>query len=273
VSPPREASVRETFVPRGAAIERTNVLGVGISAINIPLAVSTVDGWIARGEQHHVCVTGVHGVMESQSDPTLREIHNRAGLVTPDGMPMVWLSRLSGHRHVEQVCGRDLMYAICEQSERMGYRHFFYGGADGVPELLAERLKERFPRLQVVGTYSPPFRPLTEEEDEEIVRMINEAEPDIVWIGLSTPKQERWMSAHRDRVRAPVMFGVGAAFDFHAGLLKQAPRWMQRVGLEWFYRLLMEPRRLWRRYLTNNPVFVWRIFLQRMGVARYNLPG
>jgi N-acetylglucosaminyldiphosphoundecaprenol N-acetyl-beta-D-mannosaminyltransferase len=229
-------------------------------------ALNTIEGWIARGEQHYVCVTGVHGVMESQRDPELRRIHNAAGLVTPDGMPLVWLSRLAGHRQVERVYGPDLMLACCRRSEVAGYRNFFYGGAGGVPERLIARLLEKFPDLRITGTYSPPFRKLTPLEDDEVVRVINLAAPDILWVGLSTPKQERWMSDHLGRLKAPVMIGVGAAFDFHAGLKRQAPPWVQQSGLEWLFRLLTEPRRLWRRYLYNNPVFLWKVFLQATGI-------
>jgi N-acetylglucosaminyldiphosphoundecaprenol N-acetyl-beta-D-mannosaminyltransferase len=234
-------------------------------------ALATIDGWIARGERQYVCVSGIHGVMESQRDETLRAIHNSAGMVTPDGMPLVWISRLKGFGHVQRVYGPDLLLACCEHSETHGYRHYFYGGGPGVPEQLAGRLQARFPRLTVVGGYSPPFRPLTPDEDAEIVARINAAAPDIVWVGLSTPKQERWMSEHRDRLNAPVCVGVGAAFDFHAGLKAQAPRWMQRSGLEWMFRLYQEPRRLWRRYLRNNPLFVWQVALQTIGLKTYSL--
>lgn len=250
---------------------RVNVLGVGVSAINMAMALEIIEGWIARRERHYVCVTGVHGVMESQRDRRLRRIHNQAGLVTPDGMPLVWLSRLKGHRHVARVYGPDLMLTLCERSVARGYRHFFYGGAEGVPEQLVANLRRRFPGLQVVGIYSPPFRPLTPEEDEQVVQMINQAAPDIVWVGLSTPKQERWMATHIGRVKAPVLIGVGAAFDFLAGRKRQAPRWMQRSGLEWLFRLLTEPRRLWRRYLINNPLFVLLVLAQALGLRRYSL--
>jgi N-acetylglucosaminyldiphosphoundecaprenol N-acetyl-beta-D-mannosaminyltransferase len=152
-----------------------------------------------------------------------------------------------------------------------GYRHFFYGGAEGVPERLAQRLRERFAGLSIAGWYSPPFRPLTPAEDDALVHRINEADPDILWVGLSTPKQERWMSTHIGRLRVPVVIGVGAAFDFHAGLKRQAPRWMQRSGLEWLFRLLTEPRRLWRRYLINNPVFVLHVVRQAVDPRRYPL--
>jgi len=252
-------------------LQRVNILGVGVSAVNMQTTLDIIDGWIARRESNYVCVTGVHGVMESQRDEELRRIHNAAGLVTPDGMPLVWLSHLKGFRHVERVYGPDLMPALCERSVAKEYRHFFYGGAEGVPEQLAKVLSHRFPGLVVTRTYSPPFRPLTPEEDEEIVQMINEANPDIVWVGLSTPKQERWMAKHVGRLVAPVLIGVGAAFDFHTGRKPQAPRWMQRSGLEWLFRLLTEPRRLWRRYLVNNPIFVTLVLLQALGLRRYSL--
>mgnify|MGYP005841979083 CR=1 FL=1 len=252
-------------------LERVNILGVGVSAINMTLALETIQGWIASGEQRYVTVTGVHGVMESQRDSHIREIHNRAGMVTPDGMPLVWLSRLKGQPHVSRVYGPDLMLAVCEASVAAGWRHFLYGGAEGVPDLLAGKLQERFPGLVIAGTYSPPFRAITPEEDEAIVKMISDARPDIVWVGLSTPKQERWMAAHLGRVNAPVMIGVGAAFDFHTGLKRQAPRWVQRIGMEWFFRLATEPRRLARRYLINNPTFVMLVLAQALGLRRYTL--
>lgn len=247
---------------------RVDVLGVGVSAINMAQAVAIIESWIAKREPHYVCITGVHGVMESQRDERLREIHNQAGLVTPDGMPLVWLSRLWGQRHVQRVYGPDLLLACCQRSIERGYTHYFYGGAEGVPERLVARLSARFPGLRVKGALSPPFRLLTPEEDAEIVDRINDAKPDIVWVGLSTPKQEWWMHRHRERLTAPVMVGVGAAFDFHAGLKSQAPHWMQRSGLEWFFRLLSEPRRLGPRYLVNNPAFVWRVLQQVAGTPR-----
>jgi N-acetylglucosaminyldiphosphoundecaprenol N-acetyl-beta-D-mannosaminyltransferase len=250
---------------------RVNILGVGISAINMDIALETIEDWIARREPHYVCVTGVHGVIESQRDDELRRIHNASGLTTPDGMPLVWLSRLKGFRYVSRVYGPDLMLALCKRSVTHGYRHFFYGGAEGIPEQLAANLRRRSPGLQVVGVCSPPFRLLTAEEDEQVMQMINRAAPDIVWVSLSTPKQERWMADHIGRVEAPVLIGVGAAFDFLTGWKRQAPRWMQRSGLEWLFRLLTEPRRLWRRYLVNNPLFVLLVLAQALGLRRYSL--
>ncbi|HKE98122.1 MAG TPA: WecB/TagA/CpsF family glycosyltransferase [Actinomycetes bacterium] len=242
---------------RGAA--RVDVLGVGVSAVDMAQAVAEIRRWVEEGERRYVCVTGVHGVMESQRDPELRRIHNASGLTTPDGMPMVWAGRRAGAGHMARVYGPDLMLELCALSVERGWSSFFYGGAPGVPERLAERLAARFPGLRVAGCLSPPFRPLTPQEDEEVVRRIDASGADLVWVGLSTPKQERWMAAHVGRLRAPVLLGVGAAFDIHAGLLPQAPRWMQRSGLEWLYRLAREPRRLWRRYLGNNPRFLLAI--------------
>lgn len=251
--------------------EHFNVLGVGISAISMSDAVATIDCWIENGQKSYVCVTGVHGVVESQSDQELRAIHNAAGLVTPDGMPLVWLGHLAGQRQVERVYGPDLFLEMMKHSLKTGSRHFFYGGGDGVADLLANRTQERFPGVDIVGTYTPPFRPLTEEEDEAVVREINASGADIVWVGLSTPKQERWMSAHVGRINAAAMIGVGAAFDFHAGLKKQAPRWMQRSGMEWAFRMATEPRRLGPRYLINNPRFVLHSIAQQLGFRTYPL--
>lgn len=240
------------------AATRVDILGVHVNAIDRTAALDQISRWTSENERQYVCVTGVHGVMECQDDAELRRIHNESGLTVPDGMPMVWLGRLAGAKWMERVCGPDLMLQLCEASAKNGWTHFFYGGAPGVAEKLAERLCEAYPGLRVGGTYTPPFRDLEESEKDEISSLINEAEPDLVWVGLSTPKQERWMDEFRGRLAAPALLGVGAAFDLHAGLTTRAPRWMQRSGLEWLYRLLTEPRRLWRRYLTNNPRFIWK---------------
>jgi N-acetylglucosaminyldiphosphoundecaprenol N-acetyl-beta-D-mannosaminyltransferase len=252
-------------------IPQVNILGVGVSAIATVMALQTIEVWIKRCEPHYVCITGVHGVMESQRDASLRQIHNRAGLVTPDGMPLVWLSWLMGFPHVERVYGPDLLLATCQYGALKGYRHFFYGGAPGVAERLVRRLQARIPELQVAGIESPPFRPLTPDEEQTEAARINTTRPDIVWVGISTPKQELWMARHVGRLVAPVLIGVGAAFDFHSGVKRQAPRWMQRSGLEWLFRLTTEPRRLWRRYLINNPWFLWLILHQLLGRRMYTL--
>lgn len=247
---------------------RVDVLGVKVSAIDMAEALTAFESWIERGEKTYVCVTGVHGVMESQADAALREIHNHSGLTTPDGMPMVWCGRYAGAKGMQRVYGPDLMLEVCSLAAQRGWRMFFYGAAPGVPEELARRLGELSPGLQVVGTFSPPYRQLSVDETAEIAAMIDTAAPDIVWVGLSTPKQERWMHEYRPLLQAPVLVGVGAAFDMHAGRLPQAPSWMQRSGLEWLYRLLREPRRLWRRYLNNNPRFVLGILRRRPKLVR-----
>jgi N-acetylglucosaminyldiphosphoundecaprenol N-acetyl-beta-D-mannosaminyltransferase len=240
----------------GGGIPRVDILGVQVSAIDMDMALDEIERWIAQDEPHYVCVTGVHGVMESQRDPGLLAIHNRSGLTTPDGMPMVWCGKRAGASWMRRVYGPDLMLALAARAVEHGWSSFFYGGKEGVPELLASRLQERFPGFQVAGTFSPPFRPLTPEEDADLIARIDASGASLVWVGLSTPKQERWMDGHVGRLRAPVLLGVGAAFDIHAGTLRQAPPWMQRNGLEWLYRLYREPRRLARRYLSNNPRFV-----------------
>jgi N-acetylglucosaminyldiphosphoundecaprenol N-acetyl-beta-D-mannosaminyltransferase len=244
-------------------VPRVDVLGVEISAVNMEMTLETVTSWVLSGERQYVCVTGVHGVMESQRDRALAAIHNNAGLTTPDGMPMVWAGKAAGARWIQRVYGPDMMLAVLGEAQARGWSSFFYGGAPGVPELLAERLGQKFPGLHVAGTHSPPFRPLTRDEVLETAAFINASGATLVWVGLSTPKQERWMAELRPHLEAPVLLGVGAAFDFHAGRIKQAPRWMQDSGLEWLYRLSREPRRLWKRYLTNNPRFVVAIVRRR----------
>jgi N-acetylglucosaminyldiphosphoundecaprenol N-acetyl-beta-D-mannosaminyltransferase len=242
-----------------AAPRRVDVLGVHISVLNMASAVDAITAEVEAGRPGYVCVTGVHGVMESQADPDLEQIHNRSTLTTPDGVPMVWAGRWARAEGMTRVYGPDLMLAVLERAAERGWTSFFYGGRDGVPEILTERMQERFPGLEVVGSYSPPFRPLTQDEDDALVARVRDLAPDLIWVGLSTPKQERWMAAHLGRLDKGLMFGVGAAFDINAGLLRQAPAWMQKRGLEWLFRLIVEPRRLWKRYLSNNPRFVWRI--------------
>jgi N-acetylglucosaminyldiphosphoundecaprenol N-acetyl-beta-D-mannosaminyltransferase len=192
-------------------------------------------------------------------------------MVTPDGVPLVWASHWLGHREVSRVYGPDLLMAACERSLQSGWSHYFYGGADGVPEKLGSNLRVRFPGIKIAGMESPPFRKLSPEEDQAAVERINASGADILWVGLGAPKQEYWMAEHLGKIKAPVMIGVGAAFDFHAGVKKQAPLWMRRNGLEWVFRLASEPRRLWKRYLVNNPRFLWNVFLQLSGLKKYPL--
>lgn len=254
---------REASPGAGVARARVDILGVAVSAVDLPDAVAAIRGWVASGEKQYVCVTGVHGVMESQQDPELREIHNRSGMTTPDGMPLVWCGRYAGAKTMDRVYGPDLMLGVCRESVGSGLRHFFYGAGPGVADALAARLSDRFPGLVVAGTHSPPFRVLDDDEIERAADAINMSGADIVWVGLSTPKQERWMARFRPLLDAPVLIGVGAAFDIHAGGVRQAPLWVQRSGLEWLFRLAMEPARLWRRYLRIVPGFLGRIAVRR----------
>ena len=244
---------------------------MGISAINLDLAEAAVAQALERKAKGYVCVTGVHGVSEAQHDPAFRAILNHSFLTTPDGMPTVWMGRWQGFRQMQRVYGPDLMLRLCEFTRQRGFTHFFYGGAPGVAEALKARLELRFPGLKVVGTYTPPFRPLTREEEDELARRVRELKPDIFWVGLSTPKQEKFMAQHWQKLDATLFFGVGAAFDFLAGTMRQAPRWMQRNGLEWLFRLACDPGRLWKRYLKNNPLFLFRAACQLAHLRTYRL--
>jgi N-acetylglucosaminyldiphosphoundecaprenol N-acetyl-beta-D-mannosaminyltransferase len=252
-------------------INRVNVLGVGLTVMNLQTAVAAIAEAVRTRRKGYICVTGVHGVMEAQDDAAFRDILNHAFLCTPDGMPMVWMGRLRGHPEMRRVYGPDLMLDICTWSETNPCRHFFFGGAEGVADALAEKLKARFPRLEIAGTFTPPFRRLNVDEERRFAEKVRLANPDIMWVGLSTPKQEKFMAEYLPRLDVTLMIGVGAAFDFHSGRVKQAPRWMQRSGLEWFFRVCQEPRRLTKRYLKNNPLFALKIFGQLCGLKKYPL--
>lgn len=246
------------------------MLGVSVAAVQIPQVVSQIEAWIQACDRcHYIAVTGMHGVTEAQHAPPFKRILNSADLVVPDGMSMVWLARTKGHSLRRRVYGPELMDAFCARSAPAGYKHFFYGGAPGVPGKLAAALCEKYPGLTIVGTLSPPFRVLTADEDERLVAQINDAHPDVIWVGLSTPKQERWMFEHRDRLNAAVLVGVGAAFDFGAGLKGQAPLWMREHGLEWLFRLSQEPRRLSRRYLIYGSQFTYWVVLEQLGLRKW----
>jgi N-acetylglucosaminyldiphosphoundecaprenol N-acetyl-beta-D-mannosaminyltransferase len=249
------------------------VLGVRVHAVQIPDAVALFQDWISeRGSTRYVAVTGMHGVTEAQHDAGFKEILNAADLVVSDGMPLVWLGRRKGFPMARRVYGPELMTTFCAEASRT-YKHFLYGGSPEVVERLAEVLRERY-QLRIVGVHSPPFRPLTSEESIEITRLINDSRADVVWVGLSTPKQERWMYEHRHLLRAPLAVGVGAAFDLVAGVKKMAPRWMQERGLEWLYRLVQEPRRLWRRYLVGGTKFLTFLALERLKLRNFDArPG
>ena len=254
-------------------IQRVNVLGAGISVLNMRSALDAVAEAVAQRRKGYICITGVHGVMEGQDEPTFLRILNNAFLCTPDGMPMVWMGKLRGHKEMSRVYGPDFMLAVCEWSQRSGCRHFFFGGADGVADALRESMTKRFPGLQVAGCYTPPFRPLNADEIKALQQQVSETKPDILWVGLSTPKQEKFMAEFLPKLDVTLMVGVGAAFDFHTGRVRQAPRWIQRSGLEWFYRMCCEPKRLAKRYLKNNPRFLWKVIFQILGIKKYPLNG
>ena len=242
--------------------EKIDILGVGISAVNMNDALRQIEHWIRTGEQHYVCVCPNHSIMESQKDHELRNTLNEAGMAMPDGMSVVWACKFLGHKELEQVRGTDLMLQVCSMAAEKGYSNFLYGATESVLEKLVENLKKRFPELKVMGTYAPPFRPLTEQESKYVIQMINAANPDILWVGLGGIKQERWMAHHFNYLKAPVMVGVGAAFDFLSGSKPEPPRWVQKAGLEWLFRLVREPRRLWKRNLYH-PAFIGKVFMQK----------
>jgi len=248
------------------ALESVDVLGVNVSAVNMDLAVSLAERWVDAGQPGYVCVTGVHGVMEAQKDPEFHRILNCAAMNLPDGMPMTWVGRMHGFQFMDRVFGPDFMTAICRLSVERGFRNFFYGGQPGVAQLLSETLRSRFPGLQVVGTYTPPFRSLTREEENEVVAQVLQSRSHIVWVGLGTPKQERFMAQFVSRLQAPLLVGVGAAFDYHTGRIEDCSTWIKRAGLQWLHRLAQDPKRLWKRYLLNNPKFIWLITWQLAGV-------
>lgn len=234
-------------------------------AIQIPAVVSQIQVWISTEAQgRYIAFTGMHGIAESQADTDYARALDSADLVVPDGMPLVWLGRWHRHALERRVYGPELMEIFCRETGSK-YRHFFYGGRPGTAERLADSLHQRY-GIVVAGTYCPPFRPLTESEHQQLVSYVTTVSPNILWVGLSTPKQEKWMHQNRTQLRVPVMLGVGAAFDFNSGRTRQAPGWMQENGLEWLFRLLIEPRRLWRRYLITIPKAAALVLLELAGL-------
>jgi len=240
-----------------------SVLNVRVHAVQIPDVIDQVQQWILEGKRSHfIAVTGMHGVTVAYENAQFRHILNTADLVVPDGMPLVWLGRRKGYPLKRRVYGPELMATFC-QITGSRYRHYLYGGMPGVADQLARVLSTKY-NTQVVGIYSPPFRPLTQTEQQEVVEHVRSARPDIIWVGISTPKQEQWMYEYRDLLPVPVLIGVGAAFDILSGRVSEAPRWMQENGLQWLHRLLSEPRRLWRRYLVGGSKFVWWVLREEI---------
>ena len=224
--------------------------------------------WIeARQVGNYIAVTGMHGVMEAQHNVQFKGILNQASLVVPDGMPLVWIGKAYRFAMRRRVYGPELMETFCRETGDR-YWHFFYGGAPGVADELAEVLQQRY-GIRVAGAYSPPFRHLNPDEERNLLDLLQTSRPDVLWVGLSTPKQESWMAEYRERARIPVLVGVGAAFDFFTGRAPQAPAWMRENGLEWLFRLAAEPRRLWRRYLIYGSQFAWNVVLELTGFKRF----
>lgn len=255
-----EFSLPSTFsepmpASEGRTVER--VVGVPIDVLDWDDACRTISRWASRRESRYVCICNVHSVITARNDPEFMKVIEDADMATADGAPVAWMLRRLGHADQRRINGPDLMLRYFAQAEQRGEAVFLYGSTPATLERLQQRLHERFPALRIAGVCSPPFRPLTPEEDEQIIQHINASGARTVWVSLGCPKQERWMAAHRHRIQA-VTIGVGAAFDYHAGVIRRAPQWMQDIGLEWLHRFWSEPRRLGPRYLTTNTEFLYR---------------
>jgi N-acetylglucosaminyldiphosphoundecaprenol N-acetyl-beta-D-mannosaminyltransferase len=252
---------------------RANVLGLGISVLNLQRAVHMLLHDRKKNLSGYVCVTGAHGVIESQYDDELRKIHNNSYLTVPDGMPTVWMGMEQGYVDMGRVYGPDLMLEImretCSLGKHPSLTHFLFGATDDILMKMKQNFEAKFPHIKIVGMYAPPFRALNDEEEHELAMLVQKLKPDFFWVGLSTPKQEKFMAAHAHNSNFGMMLGVGAAFLIHAGLQKDAPNWIKNSGFHWFYRLCQEPRRLWRRYVKIVPTFLWLAFLQLLGLKRY----
>ena len=241
---------------------KLHILNVEISEIDMDDACLLVEEGVSKRQKKYICVCPVSTIMECKRSEKVLKSVNSADLVTPDGMPVVWIGRMLGFKNIRRVYGPELMQNICDISAKKGYKLYFYGANQDTLNKLQERLSNKYPGLIISGSFSPPFRQLIEEEDNKIVEEINRSNPDIIWVGLGSPKQDVWMYEHRERINAPVMIGVGAAFDFLAGTKPQAPRWVRDNGFEWLFRLITEPKRLWRRYLINYPLFVYYLLVE-----------
>lgn len=251
------------------SLSRVNILGVGVSATNLAEATRFLIQRAQSGEGGYVNICTVHGIIEAQDDPKLREIFNRSLLTTPDGMPLSWIGWAKGFKSMDRTYGPDLLLAVLRETAGTERGHFFYGGNTGVAAELRAAMEQKFPGLSVLGTDMPPFRPLSVEERGELIARLHQLAPAFVWVGISTPKQDRLIAELSAELPAIIFIGVGAAFDFHTGRVAQAPRWIQRAGMEWFFRLTREPKRLWKRYLQTNPRFISLLVLQWAGLRKF----
>jgi N-acetylglucosaminyldiphosphoundecaprenol N-acetyl-beta-D-mannosaminyltransferase len=247
-----------------------NILGIAVDALDLGRALSRVSNALQANKKGYVCAIGVHGILEALSDPCVARAFEQAAIVVPDGMPMVWIGHLQGHRGMRHVTGPALMREIFNRQEFAGYTHFLYGGREGVADELAARLTRTFPGTRIVGTYTPPYRDLTRSEELDVIITINHCRPDMIWVGISTPRQELLMRRLLPRLNVGLMFGVGAAFDFHTGRIRDCPAWLKLIGFQWLHRLMQDPRRLWRRNLRNAS-FIWHITLQLIGLRQFDL--
>lgn len=235
---------------------KIDIVGSNINVVTMQDVLEGIEELIKSGSSSYICVSNVHTVVTGRRDPKFRAVTNNATMAVPDGMPLSWVGRHRGYKNMEKCSGPDIMSELFKISEVKGYTNYFYGGTQDTLDLLGKKLKQKYPNLKIVGMYAPPFRELSEKEDTGIIEHINKIDPDIIWVGLGAPKQEFWMANHVDKIKSSVILGVGAAFNFHAGTVKRAPIWMQKHGLEWLYRLCSEPKRLWKRYLVTNFLFV-----------------
>ena len=245
-----------------------NILGSHIDALSWEDAINTICGWALNRESRYVTLCNVHSVVTALLEDNHRSDLNAADMATSDGMPVTWSLRKLGFAKQQRINGPDLMWNYCEKAERTGQKIFFYGSTNTVLALLEDKLKAAFPELQIAGMYSPPFRELTETEDKEVIERLNASGANVIFIGLGCPRQESWMFQHRGKINA-VMIGVGAAFNYHAGTIKRAPLWMQNAGLEWLHRLASDPRRLWKRYLVTNSIFIVAMTAQLLGLKKF----
>ena len=249
--------------------EKAIVLGIPVDVLNMETAVARIEELSNAHHPGYVCLINVHGIMEAQRNSDLAQVYAHAALVVPDGMPTVWIGWRQGFNVMRRVAGPDLMLEVFKRRQFAHHRHFLYGGKTGVVEELRHNLIERFPMAKIVGTYTPPFRDLTWQEEDALVAQLRSLKPDMIWVGISTPKQERFMKRLIPRLDSALAFGVGAAFDFHTGRIKNSPQWVKSAGMQWFHRLLQDPRHLLWRYLRNNLGFVWNISLQLTQLRSY----
>ncbi len=235
------------------------LLEVEVSCVTLTLAYQQICQWVKDRCKTYVCVAPASTLVDAKRDVNYRQVVNAAGMVTPDGVPVVWFARMRGAQEIGRTYGPDLMRLACNQGQSLGLRHFFYGGTEQTLVQLQNCLKASYPKIQIAGVYAPPFRPQAEVESKEILQLINDAQADVLWVGLGSPKQDFWMNIHRSLLNVPVMVGSGAAFDFLSGAKPEAPQWMQNIALGWLFRLCSEPKRLWRRYIIGNSLFVFYV--------------